>query len=409
MPEFPNMNIFTLNPGSSSFKYALYELKKGDSSAEVLIGKGSLEQDRKEAGADGGENYSENLKSSSYRSIGEAVKIAVSLLQTDRSEKLKIDAIGCRVVHGGADFLEPTLISEETLARLEALNEFAPLHNPIALETIRTVRELLPDTPCVAVFDTAFHRTLPPKAATYGLPFDLCEKEGLKRYGFHGISYRYVSERLFAHTGRNPVASRIIACHLGSGSSVCALKDGESVDTSMGFTPTEGLLMGTRSGDIDPGLILHLLRKQGMTLDRMETILNHESGLFGVSGVSSDVREIEAAALSGNARAEAALSLFAYRVVKTIGSYAAVLGGVDSLLFTGGIGEHSGSMRMRICDDLALLGVELNSNQKTTGESPQLISSPASKTEVWVVPTNEELQIAREVSSVVRTVIKRIE
>ena len=384
------MNILVLNPGSSSFKYALYSMTGNEGSfRETQVAKGTLEHSI--------ENSIKECRST-CRSTSEAVEKVLSLISKDGLPEMKIEAIGCRVVHGGSEFIEPTLITDEVLPRLLALNDLAPLHNPIALETINLIRVLLPDIPCIAVFDTAFHQTIPLEAATYGLPHELCEKEGLRRYGFHGISYRHVSELLLKQFGRNPDENRMIVCHLGSGASVCAIKDGKSVDTSMGFTPTEGLLMGTRCGDIDPGLILHLMRTNYLSAERLEETLNHKSGLLGVSGISADVRDLEAAALTGNIRAEEALALFAYRVMKYIGSYSVVLDGLQDLVFTGGIGEHSAMMRDRICRRLKSIGCFLDplKNSQLATVQPLQISSEESRVRIWIVQTDEELQIARE-------------
>ena len=388
------MNILVLNPGSSSFKYALYSMTGNEGSfRETQVAKGTLEHSI--------ENSIKECRSA-YRSTSEAVEKVLSLISKDGLPEIRIEAIGCRVVHGGSEFIEPTLITDEVLPRLLALNDLAPLHNPIALETINLIRVLLPDIPCIAVFDTAFHQTIPLEAATYGLPHELCEMEGLRRFGFHGISYRHVSELLLKQFERNPDGNRMIVCHLGSGASVCAIKDGKSVDTSMGFTPTEGLLMGTRCGDIDPGLILHLMRTNYLSAERLEETINHKSGLLGVSGISADVRDLEAAALTGNIRAEEALALFAYRVVKYIGSYSVVLDGLQDLVFTGGIGEHSAMMRDRICRRLKSIGCLLDplKNSQLATVQPLQISSEESRVRIWIVQTDEELQIAREAGDV---------
>jgi acetate kinase len=296
-------------------------------------------------------------------------------------EEVAADAVGIRVVHGGSQFVKPVRVDDEVVAAIRGLSDLAPLHNPAALEVIEGTRRTMPDVPVVAVFDTAFHANLPPLASQYAVPPDL----GVRRYGFHGISYSYVSSRVDAR--------RHIICHLGNGASVCAVLDGRSMDTSMGLTPMEGLVMGTRAGDLDPGVILYLLR-QGRTEAQLDDLLNHDCGLLGVSGRSADVRELEQAAREGDARSEFALELFAYRVARYAGAYAAVLGGVDALTFTAGIGEHSSSMRTRICNRLGFLGVALDEEKNRaarTGER-RISRGPV---EVWVIPTNEELEIAR--------------
>lgn len=296
-------------------------------------------------------------------------------------EPQRPDAVAVRVVHGGSRFVKATRVDAEVLAGIRELSDLAPLHNPRALEIIEQARSTWPDVPVVAVFDTAFHQSLPQVAATYAVPPEL----GVRRFGFHGISYSYLATRVQAR--------RHVACHLGNGASVCALLDGRSVDTSMGFTPIEGLVMGTRSGDLDPGVILYLLRR-GTSAGELDALLNEHSGLAAVSGTSADMRELERAAAGGDARAELAIELFCYRATKYIGAYAAVLGGLDALTFTAGIGEHSSTIRARICQRLAFLGVELAEElNAASGDSDRRISRGA--VEVWVVPANEELQMAR--------------
>lgn len=324
-----DMKILVLNPGSSSLKRASFEYPEG---------------------------------------------IAVA-------ESGKPDAIGIRVVHGGSRFVEPVRVSDEVLDEIRGLSELAPLHNPLAVRTIEEARNDFPGAPIVAVFDTAFHQTLPPLASRYAVP-DALE---VRRYGFHGISYSYVSSRVRAR--------RHIICHLGSGASLCALLDGVSVETSMGFTPMEGLMMGTRAGDLDPGVILYLLRK-GKSADDLDELLNHQSGLLGISGKSGDVRELEKAAAEGDSRCEFALELFSYRVSKYVGAYTAVLGGLDALTFTAGIGEHSASMRSRISRRLGFLGLALDEteNNALRTDERRIGLGPV---EVWVIPTNEESEIAR--------------
>src|ERR1043165_595805 len=291
------------------------------------------------------------------------------------------DAVGIRVVHGGSRFVKPVVVDDEVVAAIGELPELAPLHNPAALAAIDETRKAMPGVPIVAAFDTAFHQTMPPLASQYALPTNL----GVQRYGFHGISYSYVSSRV--------LAKRHVICHLGNGASVCAVRDGRSVDTSMGFTPMEGLVMGTRAGDLDPGAILYLLR-QGRSEAELDQILNHQSGLLGVSGRTADVRELEEAAREGHEQSEFALELFAYRVAKYVGAYAAVLDGLDALTFTAGIGEHSASMRTRVCSRLSFLGIALDEerNRETRTDERRISRGPV---DVWVIPTDEELEIAR--------------
>jgi acetate kinase len=341
------MNILILNPGSSSLKSGFYGFP--------------------------GETALKAEQATTVRDILRGTSGAA------------IDAVGVRVVHGGSRFENPAIVDDDVLEEIRKLSELAPLHNPLAVGVIEEVRRELPGCPVVAVFDTAFHQTLPPVAFTYAVPSDL----GVRRYGFHGISYAYVSKRLAALVK----GGRLIVAHLGNGASVCAIHDGRSVDTSMGFTPMEGLVMGTRAGDLDPGVVLYLLRR-GKSEAELDDLLNHRCGLLGVSGTSGDVRALETAAAAGDANAELALDVFAYRVAKYIASYCAALDRVDAIAFTGGIGENSASMRKRICGRLAFLGVSLDEElNRAPRQDERRIS--AGGVEVWVIPTNEELEIAR--------------
>jgi acetate kinase len=339
------MNILVLNPGSSSLKSGFFRLPGEEESAAA----------------------------------GTTIAEVLAGIQSP------IDAVGVRVVHGGSRFEDPTVVDDAVLDEIRNLAELAPLHNPLAVGVIEEVQRELTGVPIVAVFDTAFHRTLPPVAFTYAVPPEL----GVRRYGFHGISYSYVSKRL----QYLDAADRLIVAHLGNGASVCAIRDGRSIDTSMGFTPMEGLAMGTRAGDLDPGVILYLLRK-GMSEAELDDLLNHRCGLRGISETSGDVRELERAAAAGDAKAELALDVFAYRAAKYIAAYCAVLDGVDAVAFTAGIGEHSASMRQRICNRLSFLGVSLDetANNAASKEERRISSGSVA---VWVIPTNEELEIAR--------------
>jgi acetate kinase len=310
---------------------------------------------------------------------------------------MAIDAVGCRVVHGGARLVKPTRVTASVLDELRALKELAPLHIPADIAVLERVQQSLPETPVIAVFDTAFHQTLPEVARTYALPVELCARYGLRRYGFHGISHAYVSGRLIEHLGRSAKETKLITCHLGSGASVCAVRDGQSIDTSMGLTPLEGLVMGTRSGDVDPGLVLYLIRTAGMSANEVDSLLNHQSGLRGLSGLSADVRELEQAERAADKNAELALEVFAYHARKYIGAYAAALEGLDAVAFTGGIGEHSASMRRRICQGLGFLGLRLDDdlNEAADGRAAMRISKGSGAVQIWVIPTDEERQIAR--------------
>lgn len=370
------MNILALNVGSSSLKFRLFQIAPD---AEKVLTEGTVE--RLDADA-----------------LPDAAQKAI-----EQCQPFGIDAVGHRVVQGGARFFEPTRITPDVLRDLRGLEPLDPLHNPTEVALVEAAQKLLPDAPAVAVFDTAFHRTLPEVAWRYALPADLADRQGLRRYGFHGISHRYVSGRLLECLGREAAGSRLITCHLGSGASVCAVRDGRSVDTSMGLTPLEGLVMGTRSGDVDPGLLLYLLRTQDMTAGQLDDLLNHSSGLKGLAG-RNDVRDLEQAAGEGDKRAALALDIFAYRVRKYLGAYAAALGGLDAVAFTGGIGEHAAKMRARICQELDFLGLRLDDehNQAATGGEAARISADNGPAQVWVIPTDEERQIAREVATLLQ-------
>ncbi len=363
------MHILALNAGSSDLKYKLFGMPDEEVLAEGIV---------------------ENSGSSSMTQSAEAA--------IEKCHPSGIDAIGHRIVHGGQHFVEPTRITPEALETLRTLQNLDPLHNPTEVAVIEVGIQRVPNAPAVAIFDTAFHRTLPDVAACYALPWEMSERLGLRRYGFHGISYRYVSERLLQCLGREAVGTRLIVCHLGSGASICAIRDGRSVDTSMGLTPLEGLVMGTRCGDVDPGLLLYLLRTQNMTVAQLDELLNHQSGMQGISGLSNDERNLEKAAASGDPRAELALAMSAYRVRKYIGAYAAAMGDVDAVAFTGGIGEHSAPMRERICRDLGFLGVTLDTarNQSAHSSTPTLVSLDGSPVPIWIIPTDEERQVVRE-------------
>ncbi len=403
------MNILVLNAGSSSLKFRLFRMDALRSLAESedAVASGQVERVGKpdaQLTFRQGVQGTETARKIGAESVAEAVQeVLRDLLQPSAADRppLVIDAVGHRIVHGGARFYAPTRIDATVLHDIRALTELAPLHNPSGLAGIEAVQHTLPNVPNVAVFDTAFHHCLPEVAQRYALPTALSERLQLRRYGFHGISYRYVSERLTLLQQSSPQKdshrTRTIICHLGNGASVCALRDGQSIDTSMGFTPLEGLIMGNRSGDVDPGLLLHLLRGGHMTPDQLDDLLNHQSGLQGLSGRSSDVRDLEKAAKEGDPASELALACFAYRVRKYIGAYAAALGGVNTLVFTGGIGEHSASMRTRICQDLDFLGLHLDDqrNQSATGKEAAAISD-GKEGKIWIVPTDEERQIARE-------------
>jgi acetate kinase len=378
-----NLIILVFNPGSSSLKYALFQSSK---SSFTLLASGQKD---------------ELNKVDAEQAISAAAEeILKSLLGEYSTQIREMEFICCRVVHGGADFVDPTEVTAQVLARIRELGALAPLHNPLAAAVIETCLRLLPKARIIAFFDTAFHRSLPEVAATYAVPREIASKHGLRRYGFHGIAHEYVSTVVRQSLGSGPRSSRIITCHLGNGSSICAVKDGRSIDTSMGYTPMEGLIMGTRCGDIDPGIVLQLIQDIGLAPAKVESMLNHESGLLGVSGLSSDMRILERAASEGSKEAELALECFAYRAAKYVGSYVAVLGGIDAIAFSGGIGENSSAMRARICKRLIPFGVELDeqANSSAKGKNENCISPKRSSVSVWAISANEELHMAKGVA-----------
>lgn len=319
----------------------------------------------------------------------------------------EIDAVGHRVVHGGEKFNKSVLITDEVIEMVKECIDLAPLHNPPNLKGINAIAEFMPKTPQVAVFDTAFHQTMPDYAYMYGLPYSLYEKYGIRRYGFHGTSHRYVSRRACEFLNVPYEEQRIITAHIGNGGSVTAVKNGKSIDTSMGMTPVEGLIMGTRSGDVDPGAITYIMDKEHLSSQGVSRLLNKFSGVLGISGVSSDMREIEAAIEQGNERAKLAMRMYNYRIKKYIGSYTAILGGLDILVFTGGVGENQTSTRSEVCKNMEYLGLELDEELNVSVRAKEaLISKPTSKVKVLVIPTNEELTIAHDTLEIVGWKIK---
>ena len=364
------LNILALNAGSATLKYKLFRMAEDGTSSELVLTEGSADH------ADG------------------IVQAAEKVIEDCKADG--VDVVAHRLVHGGPHFIRPTRVTPEVMGGLRGLRGLDPLHNPNEVAMIEAGLRLLPNAPAVAVFDTAFHHTLPETAWRYAILSDLADRYNLRRYGFHGLSHQYVSGELLKCLHRRPEGTKLIVCHLGSGASVCAVKDGRSIDTSMGLTPLEGLVMGTRSGDIDPGLLLYLLRVAKKTPDEIDDLLNHKSGLLGLSGTSNDVRELEKSAVSGDSKAELALDIFAYRVAKYIGSYAAALEGLDAIAFTGGIGEHSSGIRGRICKRLGFLGLHLDEAKNTqTANQAICVTTEQSTIQAWVVPTDEELQMAR--------------
>ena len=391
------MKILVLNCGSSSLKYQLI-----DSDTENVLAKGLCETigiegsklKHQPAGKDD-VVFNEYMEDHTV-----AVQMVIdALLDSNHgvvSSAKEINAVGHRVVHGGEYFANSVVITPEVKEAIQKCAELAPLHNPANLIGIDACEKIMPGVPQVAVFDTAFHQTMPERAYLYAIPYEYYEKYKIRRYGFHGTSHRFVSEEAAKMINRPLEESKIITCHLGNGGSICAVRNGKSIDTSMGFTPLEGLAMGTRSGDVDAAVITYLMEKENLTPAEMDTILNKKSGVLGISGVSSDFRDIEGAKDEGNVRAEAALDIFAYRVAKYIGEYAAAMNGVDAIVFTAGLGENSGSTRRVICDYLTFLGIHIDSyNNSLRGKAIE-ISAPDSRIRVLVIPTNEELVIARD-------------
>jgi acetate kinase len=394
------MKILVLNSGSSSLKYQLFDMRDESVMAKGLVEKiglpGSVLNHNKSGGG-------KTVIEADIPSHATAIEMVVTALThaghgviTDLSE---IVAVGHRTIHGGA-ISASCLITPELMTEMERLVELAPLHNPPAILGIRACEEKIPGVPMVGVFDTAFHQSMPPASYIYGLPYEYYSKYQLRRYGFHGTSHRFVAARALQLLG-NPANSKIISCHLGNGSSVCAVLDGKSYDTSMGFTPLEGLMMGTRSGDIDPAIVTYIMDKEGLTADEMNTVLNKKSGLAGVSGVSSDMRYIEDAAAQGNERAQLALDIFARGVVRYIGAYAAEMNGADAIIFTAGIGENGTDMREAICTKLGYLGLTLDREANKQRGTEICISTPESRLKAFVIPTNEELMIARDTASLI--------
>lgn len=318
----------------------------------------------------------------------------------------ELDAVGHRVVHGGERFNSSVLLTDDVLAEVTKCIDIAPLHNPPNLKGIRAMEELIPGIPQVGVFDTAFHQSMDPKAYMYGIPYPLYKKYGIRRYGFHGTSHRYVTQRACDLLGVDYSTQRIISCHLGNGASVAAVKNGKSFDTSMGFTPVEGLVMGTRSGDLDVGVVLYIMEKEEIGIKSANTLFNKHAGMLGISGISSDMREIENAKANGNERATLALDMYNYRVKKYIGSYIAAMGGLDILIMTGGIGENADTTREGVCSELDFLGISLDYEKNKGFRSEGLISTPESKVKIIVVPTDEELMIALDTESIVKQQIK---
>lgn len=392
------MKVLVLNCGSSSIKYKLFDMTTKEILAQGGIEKIGLKGSFLKLTLPNGEKVILN-KDIPEHTVG--VEFIFQTLTSEQYGALKslkeLDAVGHRIVHGGERFSESVILNKEALDAITACNDLAPLHNPANLKGVAAVSALLPGLPQVGVFDTAFHQTMPDYAYMYAIPYELYEKYGIRRYGFHGTSHRYVSKRVCEFLGIQPEGTRIITCHVGNGGSVSAIKDGKCIDTSMGLTPLEGLMMGTRSGDIDAGAVTFIMEKEGLNATGVSNLLNKKSGLLGVSGVSSDMREIQAAVDAGNEKANLAQTMYYYRIKKYIGTYAAALGGVDVIVFTGGVGENKDDSRERACEGLEFMGVKLDKElNKTIHGEEAVISTPDSKVKVVVIPTDEELMIATD-------------
>lgn len=396
------MNILVLNCGSSSVKYKLIEIK-----ANKVLAEGGIEKiglpDAFIKFKFGNEKIQQDLDINDH--VG-AIKSILDNLTSKEYGCIKdfkeIDAVGHRVVHGGEKFNKSVLINDEVIAKIKECYGIAPLHNPVNMAGIDAINEVLPEVPQVGVFDTAFHQTMPAKSYMYALPYKYYAEDGVRRYGFHGTSHRYVSQRVCEFLGVEPKGKKIITCHVGNGGSITAVKDGKSVDTSMGLTPTEGLMMGTRCGDVDPGALIFLMDKHNLSSKDMLNMVNKESGLAGVSGVSSDMREITAAAKQGNEKAILSLEMYEQRITKYIGAFAAEMGGVDIIVFTGGVGEHQSSTRANVCKPLRFMGVEIDdaANDANNGDEG-IISTPNSAVKVVVIPTDEEYMIAKDTEAII--------
>ena len=396
------MKIFVINCGSSSLKYKLFDMRDEDVLAEGIIERIGIENSFLQYETKEGTDIKIEHEIPTHK---EGIELLIETLLSDEHGVLKdmdeIKAVGHRVAHGGEKFAHSTLIDDEVMKEIEDISDLAPLHNPANLMGIEVCKELMPETSQVAVFDTAFHQTMPEEAYTYALPYEYYEKYGVRRYGFHGTSHGYVAKRAAEMMDKDFEDLKIVTCHLGNGASIAAVKNGESIDTSMGFTPLEGLVMGTRCGDIDPAIVPFIMDKEDMTASEIDSVLNKESGLYGVSGVSSDMRDIEGAAEEGNNQAQVALDIFNYRVKKYIGSYSAAMGGVDAVVFTAGIGENAIETREEILADLEYMGIKIDKKANDIRGKEQIITTDDSTVKAMVIPTNEELVIAKDTKAIV--------
>ncbi len=395
------MNVLVINCGSSSLKYQLI-----DSDTENVLAKGLCER----IGIDGRLVYQKTgldkeITDAPMPTHKEAIQMVLEALTNDKTGAIKslseVDAVGHRVVHGGEKFSSSVIIDDDVIKEIEECSDLAPLHNPANLIGINVCKELIPGVPQVAVFDTAFHQTMPPKAYLYGLPIRFYKDYKVRRYGFHGTSHSYVSKRAVEFLGLDPENSKVIVCHLGNGSSISAVVNGKCIDTTMGLTPLEGVVMGTRSGSIDPAIMEYVAKKEKLDLAGVMNILNKKSGLLGMSGVSSDMRDLEAAAADNNKDARNAFEVLTYTILKFVGGYVAAMNGVDAIVFTAGIGENDGKVRAAVVNNLGYLGVTLDEEANKKRGEEVVISTPDSKVKVAVIPTNEELAICRDTVALV--------
>jgi acetate kinase len=400
------MRILVVNCGSSSLKFKLYELASAD--AGSLLAEGVVEEIGREK------------SKFTYKTHKSPNKVVLEVVAKDHTQavaamkdallhpeyglftgKIEVDAVGHRVVHGGEKFSASALVTPGVRAAIEECIAVAPLHNPPNLAGITACETIFPGLPQVAVFDTAFHQTMPPHVFLYGLPYEQYDKYHIRKYGFHGTSHEYVARRAAELLKKDFNQLRLITCHMGNGSSITAVKNGKSFDTSMGLTPLEGVVMGTRAGDMDPAVVLYIMDRQKLSPAEMNTLLNNKSGVKGISGISNDMRQIEEKAKEGNQRAQLALDLFVYRVVKYIGAYVAAMGGADAIVFTGGIGENATAMRAKILEPLAFMGAELDPVRNGSDAKEKVVTRDGSRIAAWVVPTNEELSIAQKTKAIV--------
>ena len=398
------MKVLVINCGSSSLKYQSIDMVNEEALAQGLVERIGIEGSVLTQKVEGKDKY---IVKEEMKDHKDAIRLVLEALVDENNGVIKsmdeISAAGHRVVHGGEKYKESVVINDEVKANIEECFKLAPLHNPANMIGIKACEELMPNTPMVAVFDTAFHGTMPEDAYLYALPYELYEKDGIRKYGFHGTSHKYVSQTCAEVMGRDIKDLKIITCHLGNGASLCAVKNGVSVDTSMGFTPLEGVAMGTRCGNIDPAIVTFLMKEEGLSVDEVNDLLNKKSGVLGISGISSDFRDIEDAAFNkGNRRAQLALRIFEYKIRTTIGAYAAAMGGVDAIVFTAGVGENGPETREKCLEGLEFLGVEIDKEANNVRGKIREISKAGCNVKAFVIPTNEELVIARDTLELIK-------